>query len=56
MTYSVVDISGLNRISERILSNAAGAIAGMAKMTVPESGEGQAFDRRDDVRSDHSRG
>ena len=41
MTYSVVDISGLNRISERILSNAAGAIAGMAKMTVPESGEGR---------------
>jgi uncharacterized protein (UPF0261 family) len=39
MTYSVVDISGLNRISERILSNAAGAIAGMAKMAVPESGE-----------------
>ncbi len=31
MTYSVVDIAGLNRISERILSNAAGAIAGMAK-------------------------
>jgi uncharacterized protein (UPF0261 family) len=41
MTYSVVDISGLNRISERILSNAAGAIAGMAKMTVPESGKGR---------------
>jgi uncharacterized protein (UPF0261 family) len=41
MTYSVVDISGLNRISERILSNAAGAIAGMAKVSVPESGEGQ---------------
>ena len=41
MTYSVVDIAGLNRISERILSNAAGAIAGMAKMTVPESGEGR---------------
>jgi uncharacterized protein (UPF0261 family) len=37
MTYSVVDISGLNRISERILSNAAGAIAGMAKVSVPES-------------------
>ena len=34
MTYSVVDISGLNRISERILSNAAGAIAGMAKVKV----------------------
>jgi uncharacterized protein (UPF0261 family) len=36
MTYSVVDISGLNRISERILSNAAGAIAGMAKVHVEE--------------------
>jgi uncharacterized protein (UPF0261 family) len=41
MTYSVVDISGLNRISERILSNAAGAIAGMAKVSVPERGEGR---------------
>jgi uncharacterized protein (UPF0261 family) len=41
MTYSVVDISGLNRISERILSNAAGAIAGMAKIAVPEGGEGK---------------
>jgi uncharacterized protein (UPF0261 family) len=36
MTYSVVDVSGLNRISERILSNAAGAIAGMAKVQVEE--------------------
>jgi uncharacterized protein (UPF0261 family) len=41
MTYSVVDISGLNRISERILSNAAGAIAGMANVTVSESAEGR---------------
>jgi uncharacterized protein (UPF0261 family) len=41
MTYSVVDISGLNRISERILSNAAGAIAGMARIAVAESGEGR---------------
>jgi uncharacterized protein (UPF0261 family) len=40
MTYSIVDISGLNRISERILANAAGAIAGMAKALVAESGEG----------------
>jgi uncharacterized protein (UPF0261 family) len=31
MMYSVVDISGINRISERILSNAAAAIAGMAR-------------------------
>jgi len=35
MTYSVVDISGINSISARILSNAAGAIAGMAQATVP---------------------
>jgi uncharacterized protein (UPF0261 family) len=35
MTYSVVDIAGVNRVSERILANAAGAIAGMAKATVP---------------------
>jgi uncharacterized protein (UPF0261 family) len=30
MTYSVVDIAGLNQVSRRILANAAGAIAGMA--------------------------
>ena len=30
LLYSVVDIAGLNRFSERILANAAGAIAGMA--------------------------
>ena len=30
MLYSVVDIAGINGISERILSNAAAAIAGMA--------------------------
>jgi uncharacterized protein (UPF0261 family) len=41
MTYSVVDISGLNRISERILANAAGAIAGMAKVRVEESDGGK---------------
>jgi uncharacterized protein (UPF0261 family) len=39
MTYSVVDISGLNSISARILANAAGAIAGMAKATVPPIAE-----------------
>ncbi len=32
MLNSVVDIAGLNRISERILTNAAAAIAGMARM------------------------
>jgi uncharacterized protein (UPF0261 family) len=31
MMYSVVDIAGINRLSERILSNAAAAVAGMAR-------------------------
>jgi uncharacterized protein (UPF0261 family) len=31
MMYSVEDIAGINQISERILTNAAGAIAGMAR-------------------------
>ena len=31
MLYSVVDIAGINRLSEQILTNAANAIAGMAK-------------------------
>ncbi len=39
MMYSVVDIAGINHISARILSNAAGAIAGMAKAEVPDVGE-----------------
>jgi uncharacterized protein (UPF0261 family) len=39
MTYSVVDIAGLNAVSSRILSNAAAAMAGMAKAAVPEAGE-----------------
>jgi uncharacterized protein (UPF0261 family) len=39
MTYSVVDIAGINQVSARILSNAAGAIAGMAKATTPPLGE-----------------
>jgi uncharacterized protein (UPF0261 family) len=43
MTYSVVDIAGLNRISERILANAAGAIAGMARASVPARSEGRAL-------------
>lgn len=35
MTYSVVDVSGINQISARILANAAGAIAGMARAAMP---------------------
>jgi uncharacterized protein (UPF0261 family) len=37
MMYSVVDIAGINSLSRRILSNAAGAIAGM--VTAPEDEE-----------------
>ena len=37
MLYSVVDISGLNRISRRILTNAAGAIVGMARAQLPST-------------------
>jgi uncharacterized protein (UPF0261 family) len=38
MMYSIVDIAGLNRISRRILANAAGAVCGMLEQPVP-SGE-----------------
>ena len=36
MMYSVVDVAGINQISARIIGNAAAAIAGMARATVPE--------------------
>ena len=39
MMYSVVDIAGINRISAQIMTNAAGALAGMAKATVPPLGD-----------------
>jgi uncharacterized protein (UPF0261 family) len=35
MMYSVVDIAGVNRVSARIMANAAGAIAGMVTAEVP---------------------
>ncbi|HIE29656.1 TPA: UPF0261 family protein [Candidatus Poribacteria bacterium] len=35
MMYSVVDIAGINSLSRQILSNAAGAIAGMIKIEPP---------------------
>jgi uncharacterized protein (UPF0261 family) len=38
MMYSVVDIAGVNQISARIISNAAGALVGMAEATVPALG------------------
>jgi uncharacterized protein (UPF0261 family) len=37
LMYSVVDIAGLNPISERILGNAAAAAAGMAKVERPRA-------------------
>jgi len=39
MMYSVVDIAGVNRVSARIMTNAAGALAGMAGATVPALGD-----------------
>ena len=35
MMYSVVDIAGVNRVSARIMTNAAAAVAGMALAAVP---------------------
>jgi uncharacterized protein (UPF0261 family) len=35
MMYSVVDVAGLNRLSRRIIANAAGAVCGMAEQEVP---------------------
>jgi uncharacterized protein (UPF0261 family) len=35
MMYSVVDVAGLNRLSRRILANAAGAVCGMAEQQIP---------------------
>ena len=40
MMYSVVDIAGVNQVSAQILSNAAAAIAGMAKGNEAHSGYG----------------
>jgi uncharacterized protein (UPF0261 family)/ABC-type branched-subunit amino acid transport system ATPase component len=37
MMYSVTDISGINRISERVLTNAAHALAGMLAFSRPPS-------------------
>ncbi len=41
MTYSVVDIAGVNRISARVLTNAAGMIAGAVEAQPPELGAEQ---------------
>lgn len=43
MMYSVVDIAGINQFSAQILSNAAGAIAGMAKASAPDLTSGKTL-------------
>ncbi len=40
LMYSVVDIAGLNPLSRRILTNAAGAICGMVEQVVPSTDTG----------------
>lgn len=39
MMYSVVDVAGLNRISRRIIANAAGAICGMVEQAAPPTAD-----------------
>ena len=41
MMYSVTDVSGINRISEQVLSNAANALAGMIAHPVTASSHGK---------------
>jgi uncharacterized protein (UPF0261 family)/ABC-type branched-subunit amino acid transport system ATPase component len=41
MMYSVTDVSGLNRISEKVLSNAANALAGMIVHASPATSDGK---------------
>jgi uncharacterized protein (UPF0261 family) len=43
MMYSVVDVAGVNQISARIISNAAGAVAGMARAPAPELVRGRTL-------------
>ena len=57
MMHSVVDVSGLNRISRAVLANAAAAMIGMvAQAKAPARPDGEdrttAPDHRDDVRRD----
>ena len=54
MMYSVVDLSGLNRVSRRVLANAAAAMAGMVRRATRAGGRRRrpAADRRHDVRRD----
>lgn len=37
MVPSIVDVAGLNRISREVIARAAGAVCGMAKVTIPKA-------------------
>lgn len=39
MMYSVTDVAGMNRVSRKVLANAAAAMAGMVKFTSEEQGD-----------------
>jgi uncharacterized protein (UPF0261 family) len=39
MMFSVVDVSGLNRLSRRIFANAAGAVGGMVEQDMPKAAD-----------------
>lgn len=41
MIYSVTDVAGINRISRRVLGNAANALAGMLQGHIPEVNDGK---------------
>ena len=42
MMYSVTDVQGINRISEKVLANAAHALAGMIAHPPPAGSDDQA--------------
>ncbi len=50
MMYSVTDVQGINRISEKVLANAAHALAGMIAHPATSGADDQAGARPDDVR------
>src|SRR4029450_5305454 len=57
MMYSVTDVAGINRISEKVLGHAGHAPAGMAAVSPlprPSRGAQQARPRPDDVRPHHA--
>jgi len=54
MLNSVVDIAGINRISRKILLNAAAALAGMVQHRAADSNEDKPLVGRDDVWRDNA--